>query len=455
MGVVVQPLSEDRPLYAHEAETQFVPASNVKIVTTAAALHYLGPDFRFRTEVFGELGPDGVVEGDLYLSGDGDPWLVPERIWYLANRLFYAGVREVRGDLIIDDSFFPGPQFARGRGRDRSSYAYMAPIGAVSAGFNAISVHVYPGKSPGDAPKVLVEPRSEYGKIINRATTSSRRRTRLYVSVVPAGDRSMIVVSGRVAIHDAGRSYWRRIDQPALFAGDVLKTAMDQVGLPIHGRVRRGLVPASASKLLHLGSPRLAELVTKVNKHSNNFMADQIAYALGGHLYGAPGTWEKAKRAVQTFLAERVGIAPDEYAIENASGLHDVNRFTPSQIVRVLRYMHRQPNLRPEFVASLAVASASGTLSSRMRDTEAAGLLRAKTGTLSIASALSGYVTSHDGELLAFSILVNHYRAPLERVWDAQDTIGTLLAGPLPKCAAERGPSVVSRVPVGPNRASP
>jgi D-alanyl-D-alanine carboxypeptidase/D-alanyl-D-alanine-endopeptidase (penicillin-binding protein 4) len=157
-------------------------------------------------------------------------------------------------------------------------------------------------------------------------------------------------------------------------------------------------------------------------------MAEQIALAAGATLFGPPADWDKAQRTIERFLVEQVGLQPGQFAIRNASGLHDVNRVSPRQMVAVLRTMYRDPRLRPEFVASLSVAGSSGTLSSRMRDTDALGLLRAKTGTLSISSALSGYVTAKQGETLGFSIIINDYKTPISELWAAQDEVGVVLA---------------------------
>ncbi len=428
VGVYVRRLNDDRELFAHDASTTLVPASNVKIITSTAALYTLGPDYRFHTEVYGSPDENGVISGDLWVRGNGDPSLVPERLWYLASRLYYAGVREVRGSIIIDDTYFAGNRLATGWEQDRSSYSYMAPMGAVSVGFNAILVHVLPGRTPGAAARVLVDPASSYTRVEGVISTQSHGRTYVNVDVAPRGDRSVVRVSGRININDSGRGYWRRIDNPPIFAGEVLKSALEQVGVKVKGKVKSGVVADGSQRLVTLASPRLAEIVSSLNKHSNNFVAEQVALAVGAAKYGAPGTWSKAEAAISDFLQNRVGLAPGSFKLKNGSGLHDVNRFSPQQIVEVLDFVYRQPNIFPEFVTSLAVAAGSGTLASRMDNTDAAHLLRAKTGTLSTASALSGYVTAKSGETLAFSILVNDYRTSISDIWQVQDAVGALLA---------------------------
>ncbi len=428
VAVHVMRLDDGAEIYSKNPDTALIPASTVKVITSSAALYHLSPDYRFRTEVYARPEPDGSVRGDLYLKGYGDPWLLPERLWFLATRLYYQGVRTVHGNLVVDDTFFEGPRLANGWEQDQSSNAYMAPAGALSVGFNAVMVHVMPTAGGQDA-RVLVDPESAYAKVVGSVRTVSRGRTNLWIETEAAGDRSIVKVSGRVAASDGPRGYWRRIDNPPVFAGEVFRAVLKQCGVTVKGRVVAGTAPADAPRILTLTSPRLADLLEHVNKHSNNFMAEQVARTMGAEVYGAPGNWENTRKAIDAFLQEQVGLERGSYQIANASGLHDVNRFSPRQIVRVLDYMYQKPQLRPEFVASLAVAGGTGTLAERMRDTDATRLVRAKTGTLSDASALSGYVTTKSGDTLAFSILVNDYKPPVSDVWRAQDRMGAALAG--------------------------
>lgn len=428
VGLLVRRLSDGRTLYSHHADVTLVPASNIKLVSTAAALHYLKPNYRFQTAVYGEPDPHGVLAGNLILEGKGDPWLLPERVWQLANKLYYNGLRRIRGDIIVDDRYFSGSRYALGHEQDRTSFSYMAPVGATSVSFNAIGVHVIPGRMAGQAAQILLEPRSKYATVEGTVETIRRGRTYISVDVVPQGSRSVVKVGGRISVNDTGRKYWRRIDNPPIYAGEVVRTALQQVGISVDGKVKTGLAPVDTDPFVRFGSPRLAEIVDRVNKHSNNFMAEQVARALGAEIFGPPGTWEKAVQAIDLFLLGKVGLEPNSYTLNNASGLHNVNRFSPEHIVKILEYMYRQPEISTEFIASLAVAGGAGTLAHRLRDTEAELMVRAKTGTLSISAALSGYVTVQSGEVLAFSMLVNDYPTPISEIWEAQDKVGTLLA---------------------------
>jgi D-alanyl-D-alanine carboxypeptidase/D-alanyl-D-alanine-endopeptidase (penicillin-binding protein 4) len=457
VSLAVMRLRDARMLFEHRSEQLLVPASNIKMITAAAALQHLTPDYQFPTEIYGQLDSQGCVTGDLLLKGYGDPYLVPERMVYLASRLAMAGVKRIAGDLVVDDSYFSGPRLAFGSEQDSSGSAYMAPTGAVSVGFNALQIHILPGATAGAAARVLLDPPSAYAAVQGHVQTTARGRGSVSVEVeqvcsaaAPAagigptcGDDT-VRVAGHLQVAAVPRAFWRRINEPARFAGEVFKTALTQVGIEVPGRVRQGVLdPATASvKLVEYASPRLAELVGPLNKYSNNFMAAQIALGLGAHVYGAPGTWEKGKKAIEAFLTQQVGLAPGSYSLGNASGLHEVNSFTAGQMVQLLHYVHTQPRLWPEFVNSLAVAGGLGTLHDRMAEGPAAGILRAKTGTLAGACALSGYVTDRSGEALAFSFLVNGFHS-LSGVWRAQDRLGEALAslclaGPCPESAAAR-----------------
>lgn len=428
VGLLVRRLSDGKTLYARNPDLPLVPASNIKLVSTAAALHYLKPNYRFKTEVYGEPDTKGVIRGDLTFKGYGDPWLVPERVWQLANRMYYNGVRRVRGNIVVDDSFFAGDRHAIGIEQDSSSFSYMAPTGAMSVSFNAVGIHIKPGLNVGDPATVLLEPRSAYAEVEGEIETIRRGRTWIDASVEPHRDRSVIRIAGKISATDTGRRYWRRIDNPPIYAGEVIKATLEQVGIRVDGKVVTGLAPNDRDPFMHLGSPPLAEIVDRVNKHSNNFMAEQIARALGAEVFGAPGTWEKAAMAIDTFLVEEVGLEPGSYELNNASGLHDVNRFSAEHLVKILAYMQEQPDVSTEFIASLAVAGGAGTLAYRLRDTDAELMVRAKTGTLSISAALSGFITAQSGDVLVFSMLVNDYQTAIADVWEAQDKVGTLLA---------------------------
>jgi D-alanyl-D-alanine carboxypeptidase/D-alanyl-D-alanine-endopeptidase (penicillin-binding protein 4) len=431
VGLLVVRLRDGHVLLAHHADELLVPASNVKLITAAAALQQLTPDFQFKTEIYGRPNGHGVVPGNLGIKGFGDPYLVPERIYHLAGRLVVAGVRRIAGNLVVDDSYFTGDRLAYGWESDRSSNAYMAPMGALSASFNAVAVHVLPASRPGHPARIMLDPPSDYLGVVGKVHTVKAGPSQLVVDLrtsnQPPYDR--VAVRGKLPQHASPRVFWRRIHSPPHYFGELLRRSLTQVGIRVDGKVLLGQVnPArQASPLLTFLSPRLAELLGPLNKHSNNFMAGQIALVLGAQAFGAPGSWPKGKAAIAAYLHDQLGLRPDAYRLGNASGLHEVNRFSPRQLVGVIKNMHDQPRLWPEFVSSLAVAGGLGTLQDRMQSGQAAGLVRAKTGTLAGASALSGVVVNRRGESLGFSMLVNGF-VSVEGACRAQDRLGKALA---------------------------
>lgn len=427
-GLIIKRPGDVENLFAHNADTALVPASTIKLFTTALALDTLGADYRFITEVSGELSPDGhTVEGDLYIKGYGDPWLVPERLWMLGQHLKATGVRQIKGDVVADSSFFAGSQNASGVEQDTSSKAYMAPAGALSVGFNAVKVHIRPNREVDQPATVYLQPSTPTLVVEGSIKTVATGRSSYSIEIHPRGDTNVVVLSGVIRAKQNPHQVWRRITNPALHGAAIFRDLLNETGVKVLGTSREGVTPEGLPLLTQIESPRLADLVSKVNKFSNNFMASQLSRVVGAHVYGAPGSSTKGRKALQRFLQSHLELAPESYTINNASGLHDVNRVTPAQVVKLLEHFNSAPRLRIEYLNSLAVSGGTGTLEDRMTEERSHGLIRAKTGTLAIASALSGYAFNPEGELLLFSVITNHYKHGIKAVLKMQNQLGEFL----------------------------
>jgi D-alanyl-D-alanine carboxypeptidase/D-alanyl-D-alanine-endopeptidase (penicillin-binding protein 4) len=436
-GVVVYSLDEGRVVYAFHPDELLNPASNTKIFTTAAALARLGSDYRFLTEVYVDAAPrDGVVEGNLTLRGHGDPSFVSERIWQMSNDLWHAGLREVKGDLILDDSAFDAVVEGPGWDQDRSDRAYMAPISGLSCNYSSFALFVAPGDRPGSKARVEIEPMSAYFKVDNRVLTGSgsRRLHKPSTSGHMNHDGYHVVVTGRVPVGQPTTTLWRRVGDPTLYCGETVKELLARRGIKVHGKVRKATVAPTAVLFYTTESETLDLLIKRVNKQSQNFVAESILKTLGSR--DAPGSWPGGVDAVADFLDHEVGIPRHSYLMKNGSGLNDVNRFSPAQVVKVLAYMYPRLTLAPEYLSSLGIAGKDGTVRFRMGGTPAVGRVRAKTGTLEDVTALSGYAESASGHHYAFSILVNDYPDTLRQAIAAEDQIAVALAsagaGPAP-----------------------
>ncbi len=407
-GVHVVSLSTGEEIYSHGADQLLNPASNIKLVTAAAALELLGPEYRFKTEIWVDRRPDaqGVVQGNVYIKGYGDPSFDTERMARLTLDLWHLGVRRVTGDLIVDETFFDGRRDGPGWEQEDRDRAYMAPVGALSLNRNAVAIRIRPGPRPGARAVVTVDPESDYFEVENRVITGSRRaRLGHRPESIDEGDTQRIVVRGVHPINRAPSTHWRKIDNPPFYFAHTLKAMLGVQGVRFsRGRIREGEVCEDAEVFHAIYSSPMSELIGALNKVSNNHVAEMLLNVIGAEIKGEPGSWEKGAQAVAELL-EDFGIRRGSYVLRNGSGLNDVNRVSPRQLTSLLAVMWDRFPTGKEFVVSLPVAGRDGTTRHRM--VEAGGWVRAKTGTLKNVSALSGYVGTPQGEVMAFSVIVN------------------------------------------------
>lgn len=407
MGVYVRSVSTAQTLFSHRAATRRIPASNVKMLTAAAALSRLGPDYRFATDFYAPTGlREGVVAGDLYLKGYGDPLFVHERMRDLVRRLRLRGVRRIAGDLVADDAFFDEKRHGRGWRVGRSIRPYLAPHGALSLNFGLANVVVAPGDGAGSPARVRLEPPSRALRLDARVRTSRRGRARIRLARRPWKGGDVIEVRGSVPAGGRMETYRVPVTDPTAFAAGAVAAEFERQGIAVAGGIRRGATPPGAALLARNLSPPLGEAVRSLNKASNNFVAEQILKTLGAEAHGAPGTARKGLRAVRDFLVS-VGVPGSEFTLADGSGLSRENRISPRALVTLLEAAYKDFRLRPEFMASLAVFGVDGTIRKRRRERAAARRVRAKTGILRGVRALSGYAAASNGETLAFSVLMN------------------------------------------------
>ena len=430
VGVHVVDLHTGQQLYARDAEALYNPASNMKLITSAAAIDLFGPAHTFSTTLRAERVEGSVIPGDLYLEGTGEGFLLYEDVLDWGSSLRQQGIERVEGDLVVGDGPFQGGEYLPpGFEQKQEDASYRSAIGAVSVNFNAVTVRVEPGASIGDAVRVTLDPPNDYVTLQVTAKTISGKSDRVAIASEPKdqGEGTIIRVEGSLGASAKAKSARKRIDNPPRFAGSVLKGALETMGIEVKGGVRAGERPRGASvELVSHGSEPLPELLMAMNKWSNNFMAEQLFRALGTHASAGAerGSWAGSAAVLRAFL-ESVGLKPDvDFTIKNGSGLYDGNGLSPSAITRVLAHMdaHRWG---VEYIASLAIGGVDGTLAGRFKGPHA-GAIRGKTGTLNEVSALSGYVNTKGGRRLAVSILINDpprfawtYRAQQDAIAEA------------------------------------
>ncbi len=424
-GFKVVDLNTGLIIYDFNGNVLFNPASNMKIVTTSAALYGLGPGYRFTTSIRTETPPDtrGTVRGDLYVIGRGDPLLNHENLQRLAADLYRSGLRTVRGDIVVDDSFFDAARQIPGWDNDNDQSCYCAPMGALSVQFNTVWVAVQASPKAGRRVLVGLTPQSDYFRIRNSATTVRKGRAKLTVKILPGTQHPQLIIQGRLNRRDGSVTACRKVADPAAYAGWTLRRYLTAQGIRIRGKVKvRKADGLAKNEILNFYSPTLEELIYHLNKESNNFMAEQIFRTVGAEKKGAPGSWENGSGFTGEFLSQVVGVKEGSYEIQNGSGLGMDNRLSPDALIRVLQYMYTNPALKNAFLASLPVMGLDGTLRNRHKNSDASNRIIAKTGLLNNVMTLSGYVETKGCDRLAFSLLLNRIamepKTPLRKIQD-------------------------------------
>ena len=442
-GALVVSLTRGDTLFSYHADRHFLPASNAKLFTTAAALHYLGSEFRFVTVLFAD-GPvrDSTVYGNLVLYGTGDPTFALDTasLAPFADSVVRAGIHIVRGDMVGDASFLGDELAGPGWSPDNADQPYAAPPSALGAAANRIRITVEPGAGTGEPAVVTMDPPTDYFTLRSVVTTG-RPRSRTRISVEHGPPHGLVALRGTISPR---RSQWTTeivVQQPAVFAASLLRRLLEDRGVTVMGTTRSVTedVPGRARALLAWerertgppldgtiavrNSPGLGDLVAVINHRSDNLSAELVFRAIGRAVDGA-GTFASGAAAVARFLAVEVGIPEASVQITDGSGLSMLDAATPRALVQLLAYERRAPE-GDVFFQSLPEVGEG--LQRRMTGTAAEGRLRAKTGTLNDASALAGYVSAADGEELAFSIIVND-PPRIRRARAVQDRIGVALA---------------------------
>ncbi len=423
-GVLIYSLDRKETLFSRNAEKLLTPASNLKLVTTALALKELGPDFRFETNLYsdGKLEGDHLI-GDLYIKGFGDPKLVTEQMWLLANELKNVPIHKITGNIIADDSFFDRQRRVKTWKSNPGSQAYNAPLGALSFNFNTITAFIKPGEKAGDKPVVLVEPDTHYIRVSNFASTvANNEKAKLLVNRVGNGSHDNVTVSGTIRQNQKRATYYLNITDPTKYAVNVFKEYLERAGVEVTGNTKNGTVPTHAKRLVRHESEPMALALRGLNKFSNNFVAEQILKTLAAKRIGPPGTTENGVKFLENYM-QSLGVPSNQFKIVDASGLSKQNRLSPAHLVAVLKDMHADLSVYPEFVSALGVMGVDGNVKKRMNGIKEAQKARVKTGTLNGVSSLSGYFQSQDGEQFAFSILMNDLKCSHYQVRRIQDKI--------------------------------
>ncbi|MXW03517.1 MAG: D-alanyl-D-alanine carboxypeptidase/D-alanyl-D-alanine-endopeptidase [Gemmatimonadetes bacterium] len=437
---VVSPVT-GRVLFARHSNGLFHPASNTKLFTAMGVLRTMGPDYRYLTSVFADgdafAGSD-TLHTSLYLLGRGDPMLESAHLDSLAGVVAGLvsgsyGARVIAGDIVVDDAYLDEVPYGEGWMWDDVQYSYSASLNALSVNGNSVKIGISPGAAVGAPVTVRVDPPTTSVTFIVEALTAAAGDTSTAEPLRIERDwpsrSNQITITGRVAMDAGERTYFRSVEAPGLYAGKLFRDKLQARGVRVTGPVRRGVTPTRARTVATYRSPPVTGALARLLKYSHNLTAELLIKTMGRHTTGEPGSSADGLAALRQVLADYIGLDPDAYRFADGSGLSWYNYVSPDQVAALLTAAYHDPLIGADFREALPVAGEDGTLANRMKDTAAMGNLRAKTGTLTGVSCLSGYVHTRDGEPLVFSIMINNFVGPASTARRAQDAIGVLLAG--------------------------
>jgi D-alanyl-D-alanine carboxypeptidase/D-alanyl-D-alanine-endopeptidase (penicillin-binding protein 4) len=424
-GVEVKSLDSGRVLYARNARTLMMPASNMKILTLAAAAEALGWDHRFTTTLESPAPIEGgALKGDLYVRGGGDPTINSrdkraEAVFdEWAAALKAAGVTRIDGGVIGDGTAFDDRRLGQGWSWDYLQYGYAAPVGALALNENVATLTIKPGAKAGDAATLELPPSTGLGLIHHVVTGETASPTTIEFERRP--DTNYLDVRGSIAAGAAPATRDVAVANPSLYFAHSLVLALQARGIPVRG-LPRELVPPEFELpseprrvLAESQSPPLRDIGKTMMKVSQNLYAETLLKAVGAARTGK-GTADGGILAARAIFTSW-NIPRESYVQVDGSGLSRYDYTSAEMLIALLEHMHRDPRHKDEFASTLPIAGKDGTISTRLRRTRAESNAIAKTGSISNVRALSGYVRTRDGETLAFSILANSFTIPAATV---------------------------------------
>jgi D-alanyl-D-alanine carboxypeptidase/D-alanyl-D-alanine-endopeptidase (penicillin-binding protein 4) len=424
IGLKIVSLDDGKTIYSRNSHKLFHPASNMKLLTTSTALNVLDSDFVFTTSISydGNISK-GALNGNLFILGSGDPLFTLKDIDTIVERIKQAGITSVKGNIIGDVTAMDELFWGEGWMWDDEPEYYEAFITPLTVNGNYITIEVSPGGKDGDKLPVRIEPQTSYLYIINNGITSSDTSIPT-VQVTRPKRNNTITVNGRLSTTDTSEKFEISVWQPELWYLHLFKERLEKNGILVSGEIELDTLQKSIQ--LTTIKHSIDSVLHFINKPSDNLASELLLKTFGRTKYGKPGTAKKGLEAMLDYL-NSIGVDTSLLILADGSGLSFYNQVSPDALVKILEHQYRSKTFK-RFYESLPTAGVDGTLKNRLKGTKAEGNLRAKTGTISSVSTLSGYITTTDNKLLAFSFMSNHYPKQLRDLRKLQDTIVELLS---------------------------
>jgi D-alanyl-D-alanine carboxypeptidase/D-alanyl-D-alanine-endopeptidase (penicillin-binding protein 4) len=409
VSIVVREVEEGSDLISLNPETPRPPASTMKVLPTWAALDLLGPAYAWKTRAWSDVPVEkGVLKGNLYLQGGGDPLLTIERWWRFVNDLRQTGLRVIEGDIVIDQTRFIAPDERPEDFDGKFWRTYNVLPDAMLVNWQSSDFTIRPSDD-GQGIDLTVRPFPEGLVIENRVKLASGRcvgRNNQVSYAIEPERPDRVVVSGRLSASCGAQSQRLAIMEPAQYAYGTFVTLWRQSGGQFRGGMLRAPTPPAARLLLTHESEPLSEIVRVTNKYSSNMMARSLVLAIAAEMNGTPATTSAGEETIVGWLKTR-GLEFPELVIGNGSGLSREARISALSMAKLLAGA-RDSRYAPEFLTSLSLGGLDGTLEKRFQNVDDPSRVRMKTGTLRDVSCIAGYVVGKSGRTYAVVVFVNH-----------------------------------------------
>ncbi len=428
IGVQIKSMKTNETFYAHNEERGFTIASTLKLFTAAAAYAFLGPDYKFSTQVVTDAKStnNGVVDGNVYLVHSGDPSLTYSDLTDLMVALKSLQIHTINGNVYVDNTAYDQENYGPGWSWDDTRYCYAAPINASIINHNCVSFSISPSKSEGRLVNITENPRFFYSAFSNDVVTKSAWTRSCHVSLT-LDNNNTIDMRGCMPKGHYSRGASIVIANVVKYNESMLQSLFQEFGIQVNGHISAQAAPPNLSVLASHDSKPLHVLINEMLKKSDNIIAGSLFKKMGEVYTNKPGSWSNGSYAVKAILSEKAGVNTASLQLIDGSGLSIDNRVTPAQLMQVLDYGYHNYSTNYEFVSALPIAGIDGTLKYRLSNVR--GKVRAKTGTLAKTGVISlaGYAISKDKEPIAFVIVINGRNGNVWKYREMEDKIVTAL----------------------------
>lgn len=440
IGIMAIDANSEKVIFSKNANRHFVPASSQKIITLAAALHYLGPSYRFNTYFLTDNYDHHTKTIDnLYIKGSGDPGLMEADIIKMVIELRQMGITNIKGNVFVDDTIFDDVLWSKGAMWDDRTRGYNAPVCGLNINYNKILIKTKPNFVTNHDALISIEPLNDFIKLTKKVTTSNLATN---ISMIINHDSQSIswpsidhqglkkndeiVISGTIALNSNPSYYSLAVHDPAMMLANIVNNQLKLVNINFSGDIVRKQTPNIAKRLVIFQSRTLSEALIDFIKISNDMACDALVKAIAAKENKAVGTYNTGLSLIKTFLEQEVGIKKQSIIVADGSGLSRYNLITPKQLVDLLYYAHNKFYLGPELMVALPIAGSDGTLINRLRKNNN-GYVRAKTGSMSGINSLAGYSANHKNQKIIFAIMINGFIGNSYKYTQLQDKILDIL----------------------------